>query len=103
MKTVNHIRRGKRGSALVEYGLIVAGVALVGALAVGVFGEKLADLLSLNARILPGLTEGENSPLKGGGLFDTKEENGRTVLDINSGSNNIEDNFGVDPQSVTVD
>ena len=24
MKTVNHIRRGKRGSALVEYGLIVA-------------------------------------------------------------------------------
>ena len=46
--------RNKKGQGLVEYGLIIAGVALICAAAVSVFGHKTSDLISATAAILPG-------------------------------------------------
>ncbi len=36
----------KKGQGLVEYGLIIAGVALICAAAVSVFGHKTSDLIA---------------------------------------------------------
>lgn len=44
----------KKGQGLVEYGLIIAGVALICAAAISVFGHKTSDLLAATAAILPG-------------------------------------------------
>ena len=65
--------RNRRGSALVEYALIVAGVALVGAAAVSVFGHKTNDLMAASAAILPGAHEGDNGPIGSGSLIETTE------------------------------
>jgi Flp pilus assembly pilin Flp len=63
MKVKNHNRHSKRGAALVEYGLIVAGVALVAAAAVSIFGSKAAGLVGASARILPGANSEDNKPI----------------------------------------
>jgi Flp pilus assembly pilin Flp len=63
MKLNKHITNKKRGAALVEYGLIVAGVALVAAAAVSVFGSKAAGLVSASARILPGANDADNKAI----------------------------------------
>ena len=46
--------KSKKGSALVEYGLLVAGVALVAAAGVSILGHKTSDLVSSVAAVLPG-------------------------------------------------
>jgi Flp pilus assembly pilin Flp len=63
MKVKKNIRQSKRGAALVEYGLIVAGVALVAAAAVSVFGSKAAGLVAASARILPGANQADNKAI----------------------------------------
>ena len=54
VKLVRRLLRNKRGAALVEYALIVAGVALIAAAAVSVFGHKTSDMLATAAAVLPG-------------------------------------------------
>lgn len=100
MKTVNHIRRGKRGSALVEYGLIVAGVALVGALAVSVFGSKVSDIMSTAGGVLPGMTAEDNTPLQKTSLLDTQVDGGVRKLNPTQDDNTLEGNFGVDGDEI---
>ena len=48
--------RDKKGQGLVEYGLLIAGVALISAAAVSVFGHKTDHLISAVAAVLPGPT-----------------------------------------------
>jgi pilus assembly protein Flp/PilA len=61
----------KKGQGLVEYGLIIAGVALICAAAVSVFGHKTSDLISAVAAVLPGAHEDDNGPLVSGKLIET--------------------------------
>ena len=49
---MNKLLKNKKGSALVEYGLLIAGVALVGAAAVSIFGHKTTDLIGATATVL---------------------------------------------------
>ena len=46
--------KNEKGAALVEYALIVAGVALIGAAVVSVFGHKVTDMLGMATAVLPG-------------------------------------------------
>lgn len=102
MKTVNNIRRGKRGSALVEYGLIVAGVALVGAVAVSVFGNKVGGIMGTVAGLLPGQTAGDSAPILVGEIINTQNDGGVITIDAGAG-NNIQDNFGIEnPEDLVV-
>src|SRR6056297_4220425 len=61
----------KKGQGLVEYGLIIAGVALISAAAVSVFGHKTSDLISAVATVLPGAHADDNGPMSSGKLIET--------------------------------
>ncbi len=61
----------KKGQGLVEYGLIIAGVALICAAAVSVFGHKTSDLIAAVATILPGAHIDDNGPITSGKLIET--------------------------------
>ncbi|WP_430453855.1 Flp family type IVb pilin [Rhodopirellula europaea] len=61
----------KKGQGLVEYGLIIAGVALICAAAISVFGHKTSDLIGATAAILPGAHADDNGPMVSGKLIET--------------------------------
>ena len=63
--------RNKKGAALVEYGLLIAGVALICAAAVSEFGHKTSDLVGAMAVVLPGAHSGDNGPIISGHLIET--------------------------------
>jgi len=63
--------RSKKGQGLVEYGLIIAGVALISAAAVSLFGHKTSDLISAVATVLPGAHDDDNAPIVSGALIET--------------------------------
>ena len=63
--------RSKKGQGLVEYGLIIAGVALICAAAVSVFGHKTSDLISAVATVIPGAHADDNGPMVSGKLIET--------------------------------
>ncbi len=63
--------RNKKGQGLVEYGLIIAGVALICAAAISVFGHKASDLIAAVAAILPGAHADDNGPIVSGKLIET--------------------------------
>jgi pilus assembly protein Flp/PilA len=68
---IQNLRRRRRGAALVEYGLIVAGVTLVTAAAVAIFGHKTNDLIAAAASILPGAHADDNGPMFSGKIIET--------------------------------
>ncbi len=63
----------RRGAALVEYGLLIAGVALISAAAVSIFGHKTNDLLAATATVLPGAHSDDNGPIFSGKLIETTD------------------------------
>lgn len=73
----------KKGQGLVEYGLIIAGVALISAAAVSVFGHKTSDLISAVTTILPGAHADDNGPIVSGKLIETTgADDGQIALDV---------------------
>ena len=115
MKLLKNLLRNKKGAALVEYGLLVAGVALVTAAAVSIFGHKTNDLLAMTAGILPGAHVDDQGPIASGRLIETAESatitnqggDAAQVLDLNGilsagvqGKNRSEQNFGFDPNLI---
>ena len=108
-KVVGRWRRNA-GAALVEYALIIAGVALIGAAAVSIFGNKVTDMLATAAAILPGAHADSNAPIVSGKIIETSpnaagfdEGNSATGigLDVNAitqanGQKRLGDNVGGD-------
>jgi pilus assembly protein Flp/PilA len=109
-KRMRRFVRNTAGAALVEYALIVAGVALVGAAALSVFGNKVTDLVAMAAAIIPGAHSGTNAPIVSGKIIETSpnangfdEGNSATGigLDVNAitqanGQKRLGDNIGGD-------
>lgn len=102
MKTLKTSQRGKRGAALVEYGLIVAGVALVCAAAVSVFGHKTAQMIGTSAAMLPGATDADNGTIVTGKVVRTTNDGGVITVDPGEG-NTLENNLGIDTSDLVVD
>ena len=74
--------RNKKGQGLVEYGLIIAGVALICAAAISVFGHKTSDLIAAVATVLPGAHADDNGPILSGKLIETTgADSGQINLD----------------------
>lgn len=65
--------RSKKGQGLVEYGLIIAGVALMSAAALSIFGHKTSDLIAAVATVLPGAHSDDNAPIITGKLIETTD------------------------------
>jgi len=65
-------RTNRRGQGLVEYIIIVAAVALIGLVAVSVFGHKVTDQYAIGAGMLPGAHSEDNLPIQTGSYADTQ-------------------------------
>ncbi len=79
----------KRGAALVEYGLLVAGVAMTTGVAVSLLGHKTNDLFAVIAATMPGADEESAGPIRSAQLFKTKKEGdgvGDAAQDSDSGT-----------------
>ena len=63
----------RRGGVLIEYALIICGVALVSAGALSLFGHKTSDLISLVTAILPGAHTGDLGTVQSGHLIETAQ------------------------------
>jgi pilus assembly protein Flp/PilA len=94
----------KKGQGLVEYGLIIAGVALICAAAVSVFGHKTSDLIAAVATILPGAHADDNAPIVSGKLIETTAGTAATGIALdaatiltNSNTQRLGNNVGVAP------
>ncbi len=102
MKILKNNKSAKRGAALVEYGLIVAGVALVSLVAVSVFGGKTSKLFGVAASAIPGATENDNGTIVSGKVAAVKKEGDNIVLDAGL-ENNLERNLGIDTSDLVTD
>jgi len=92
-RLVRRLLSEKAGAALVEYALIVAGVALIGAAAVSIYRQKVTHLLATAAAVMPGAHADDNAPIVAGKTIETSAntpgfDNGNSAtgigLDVNA-------------------
>jgi len=77
--------RSRKGQGLVEYGILVGGVALVCLAAVALLGHQTNDLVSVVAGVLPGAHADDNAPIVSGKLVSTTQNaSGNIVLDVST-------------------
>ena len=75
--------RNRKGQGLVEYALIIAGVALISAVGISLFGHKVSDMIGAVATVLPGAHTGDNGPISSGHLIETTDASGGAIgLDV---------------------
>ena len=95
--------RSKKGQGLVEYGILVGGIALVALAATAILGHKTTDLIGTVAAALPSAHAGENAPIVSGQLVATADDgSGALVLDA-SGTNDFSTNLGIDGEGLVVE
>src|SRR5258708_35224996 len=68
--------KNRKGAALIEYGLLIGGIALISAGAVSLFGHKTSDIIGLTAAIIPGAHVDDNGPVISGKLIETAMNTG---------------------------
>lgn len=104
MKLFTNILRSKKGAALLEYSLLAAGVSLVAAAGVSVFGHKTNDMISSVAAILPGVHDDDNGAIASGSIIETTAADPTGAVGIgvdvgeilgNSGNFRLGDNLGL--------
>ena len=76
--------RNKKGQGLVEYGLIVAGVALISACSISIFGHKVCDLIGAVATVLPCAHGDDNAPLTAGKLIETTKDGTTGAIEVDA-------------------
>jgi pilus assembly protein Flp/PilA len=71
LKLTRRMLKDKKGAALVEYALLVAGIALIGAASIAIFGHKTNDMVAMVAAVLPGAHTDDNAPIISGKIIET--------------------------------
>jgi Flp pilus assembly pilin Flp len=74
----------RKGQGLVEYGLIIAGVALISAAAISILGHKTSDLIAAVATILPGAHADDNGALVSGKLIETEQDGTTDAIELDT-------------------
>ena len=89
---IRKFHRRRKGQALVEYAVIIAGVMLISLVGISLFGHKVAGMINMATVILPGVHASGNNPIQTGRLveFSPSEGDGRISL----AADQIEGNFG---------
>ena len=82
LKLTQRILKCKKGAALVEYALLVAGIALIGAASIATFGHKTNDMIGMVAAVLPGAHVDDNAPIVSGKIIETTPNVGGTGAGI---------------------
>ncbi|TWT58863.1 hypothetical protein KOR42_22500 [Thalassoglobus neptunius] len=88
LKKLRNVLKSRKGQGMVEYGILVGGVALVCLVAVAILGHKSNDLMASVAASLPGAHADDQGPIVSGKLVNTQTDtNGVVYLDpTNPGS-----------------
>jgi len=85
LQKLRRILKGKKGQGIVEYGILVGGVALVALASVAILGHKTTDLVATVAGALPGAHTDDNAPIVSGKIVKTTQNaSGAIVLDVAS-------------------
>ena len=85
IKKSKKLVRRRKGQGLVEYALLIAGVALISMAAVSLFGHKVSDMISSVATVLPGAHPDDNAPIVSGHLIETAANaDGNIQLDMST-------------------
>ena len=71
LKLVRRLSRKTQGATMVEYTLIIAGVALICAATISVFGHKTNDMLATATAVIPGAHAEDNAPIVSGRVIET--------------------------------
>ena len=94
LKKICATLKSRKGQGLVEYGILVGGVALVCLVAVAILGHKSNDLIAVCAASLPCAHDDDIGPIVSGKLVNTQQDtNGVIYLDSSTGS--LSDNLGI--------
>ena len=100
------LMRCKRGAALLEYSLLAAGVSLIAAAGVAVFGHKTNDMISSVAAIMPGAHADDNGPIVSGKIIETTANaDGNIVVNAAAaaaGGTRLGNNIGVPDLGTTL-
>ena len=103
--------RSQAGAALVEYSLLVAGIALIGAASVSLFGHQTTDLMAAMAAVMPGAHADDNGPIVSGKIIETARfqgpDNNAIALDIagivgNANTSRLGNNLGTGTSIATL-
>jgi Flp pilus assembly pilin Flp len=103
--------RNRKGQGLVEYALIIAGVALIAAVGVSIFGHKVAGMIDMTAAVLPGAHTECNAPIQAGQLIETTPGSATASIKLDvdaittaSGSERLSQNlWGIDAGDLVPD
>lgn len=79
-----NLLRDEKGAALLEYSLLAAGVALVSAAAVSVFGHKTNDMIGAVATIMPGAHGDDNGPIISGKVIETAQDAATGAISVDA-------------------
>lgn len=97
MNLLRRIARNRRGAALAEYGLLLAGITMVSLAAVSVLGGKVGGLVGAVASLLPGAYAQQNAPVHVGQLLEvrTGDDNGDGIAEqVLDGVGMVDENAG---------
>ncbi len=92
---VRNLLRNKKGQGMVEYGILVGGIALICLVSVAILGHKANDLLGTVAAALPGAHDDDNGAIVSGKLVNTTS-NASGAIALNAAApGSIEGNVGI--------
>lgn len=96
------IQNRRKGQALVEYGILIGGVAIVCLAAVAILGHKTNDLIAFSAGLLPGAHADDVGPIVSGKLVATTtttntEGNIESIVLDPTSPGSLEGNLGLNP------
>jgi pilus assembly protein Flp/PilA len=80
-KFANRLARNNKGQGLVEYGILVAGVALIALVTTSVLGHKTSSMIGTLAAILPGTEVADSGAITSGSLIETTGGGTQITLD----------------------
>lgn len=104
---LNRTHNKKRGATLVEYGLLIAGVALICAAAVSIFGKKTNDLVGSVAAVLPSSSPEDTGAITGGRVIMTAGGSGTEISvdwdNVTTTDNTTENLFGAGAEGLITD
>lgn len=95
--------RNKKGQGLVEYGILVGGIALVCLAATAILGHKTNDLIGSVAAMLPGAHEDGTGPIVSGKLVATTQTTGGAIVLDATSPGSLSQNLGIDAETLIVE
>jgi pilus assembly protein Flp/PilA len=88
--------RDRKGQGLVEYSLLVTGIAVISLAAISLLGHKTSDIIGTAAVLLPGAHQDDNNPIASGHLIETDASGGSTGKAIEVSVSQISSETNID-------